>query len=384
MLRGTEIGSDHISSQEKYVSMPNRMHAFESKDYVSDFEFGVFYLLGCNVLARDTKTVKTNVHLIYDLFKFGAKNQGRAKAKIRDALMSLEEKGHIGISYTHVPMKYDTTLSITLLSNQKKYTDKMVKSGSWQYRGYTEVTNDYWEKAATLRQFRTLVYILWRQTIDYQISYLEWSSVLNISHQTAINNIKDCVEAGLIKKERGQYYIDSFGDIRQETNRYTTNQDEETSGDEDDERDLVHGDYIDKLESECTEIRNHNWYGRKNRLNANDFIIFLTTNSKNLKEAATARVNAIERSGEGGKTLIENLSNEAKKEIAAKERQERINEKLEKKIAEDLSDESFHRTVEYKKRKHKKDISHLLDELPSGDLRGSFYDDDDMDELPFE
>ncbi|QGS68704.1 hypothetical protein CV093_10170 [Oceanobacillus sp. 143] len=92
-------------------------------------------------------------------------------------------------------------------------------------------------KSNTIEQFKVLIYVKWRSFSNskkkqsYAISYREWESVLKVSHQTAVKIIEQCCEDGLIKKERGEYYTNCDGEIRQETNKYqiSSNEADETT-----------------------------------------------------------------------------------------------------------------------------------------------------------
>jgi len=347
-------------NEEPFVQMPNRMYAFETKYYATDDEFLVFYNLGKIVLARNTKLVKTNINLLNELMKLEFTNQSRACARIKDALLGLDRKGYIELSYQGT-LKNTSLLEVILPDSLDEVYTSSVKSGSWTYRGYTEVRDSLLVKAENVTHMKVIIFIRWRESIEYAISYAEWEQVLDVSHQTAVKIIKYCHDNGIITKLRGDYYLTAAGEARQKTNRYLTN--DKVVEPIDVNKTINTMVKSQNISEKSIESRKHNWFNtdKDSKLQVQDMYIFFTTRCNYLKEHAYKRINAIESVSEGGKALILDLTNKANVKIKD-EKMSREKEKTLHLQRMEAEMESYNRPFIYQKRvdNNDEDLSFLL------------------------
>lgn len=344
---------------EKYffVQVPNKMFAYDTNFFATNDELIVFYNLGTVVQARNPKQVLITIDMLNSLFPLDLTNYPRGKKRIMKALKGLQEKGYIKTKYDLTSIKNSSVIEVFLPDSKDDIYTSKVKSGAWTYYGYTEVTDDMYEKIETVGQFKILIYVKFRAGIaDYRISYREWELVLDVSHQTAVKLITECHKKDIIKRLRGDYYTTDAGEVRQEPNRYDVKVVEEKKINLEKEINTT----VKSMGSEdkTKETRKSNWFktGQASKLNADDMYIYLTTSCYVLKKHAEKRINGL-NSNENGNKLVEALMKKAKKRIR--------NEKQKEKPMSDLNILELEfaarpSNYKYKKQHNPNDISHIL------------------------
>ncbi|MGG1400169.1 hypothetical protein ABE288_20455 [Bacillus salipaludis] len=350
--------------KDYFVAIPNRMFAFETECYATNEELMVFYQLGILVTARNPRVAIANIELLNSELEFDRSNQSRGKQKVREALLSLHDKGYIILTFSDSKLKNNTHITVELPDTKSDpiYTQEIL-SGSWKYKGFTEVTHDMFDRSRTIDQFKVLIYVKWRSfsntkdRIEYAISFQEWASILKVTHATANKLIDGCVEDGLIVKHSGQYYTTFDGKIRQETNRYVVKEEEEQKP-FDIIKEVNISLHYDNLKVKSKEKRKHNWFTPNSKINDNDVYVYKTTNCLYLREHAKKRIDAISMN-ENGKKMIENFFEKANQRLKKEEQEKKVQEERDKEMVAQFEDDRF-RKWKYKKTKASNDISDIL------------------------
>ncbi|NEU30145.1 hypothetical protein GN156_05040 [bacterium LRH843] len=350
-----------MEKKKSFVPIPNKMFAFETNYFVSNEELVVFYHLHCLNLAKDHLYTITSVDILNSLIEFDLNNQSRGKKKIKQALLNLHDKGYITLSFSDSKLRNSTTLFISLPAIDSSIYKESVKSRNWKYYGFTEVTDEMYERVKTAEQFRVIIYVEWRSfkysesKDNYAISFSEWESVLGVSHQTAVKIINNCCDEGIIKKYRGDYYINPNGEIRQYTNKYEVKQESQQAAINPVKEIYTEVNAQDSKER-STEKRHHNWFvvDRNVKLNVDDLYIYLTSKCPVLIEHAKKRLEAICNS-ESGKLAMGALKEKAERRIHEEEVQKQRDEQM-------VSVFMDERKVQYNKKKASYDISEILDD----------------------
>lgn len=362
-----------MKQNDFFVAMPNKMFAFDTEFFATDDEFLLFYHLGTLVQARNTSLIIANIELLTSELCSNDTNTSRAKAETKNALFGLQEKGYISINYRESNITYTTYLHITLADLQNNVYTEPVKSGSWEYRGFTGVTDKDFNKTSTAKELKIITYVLWRSQIKYDISYYEWEKILGVSYSTAVKHIQDCHRNGLIVKQRGDYYTTSSGEIRQETNSYKIKKNVDDDNEVDYNKAFNTLSKSMKRESMSKETRKNNWFKtgskKETRLDENDFYIYQTTKCDVLREQALNRINGLKNT-KGGSKLVQYLTKKAKETISLEQRKKcsDIHELVQ---LEDMLEE---RPIVYKKQ-DTEDYSYMFDDE---DIEYK----DELDDLP--
>ena len=358
--------------EEKYVQIPNKMFAFATEYYATSDELFVFYHIGRIVQARNPYLVLTSIDMLHTITILDYGNPSRGKSRVKKALHGLQDKGYIKLTFEG-SLKNSSLVEITLPSSDDKIYKESVKSGSWTYYGYTEVRDSLLEKAENIEQIKVLIYVEWRQgikDIDYAVSYTEWEQVLGVSHTTAVKILKECTQKGMIVKKRGQYYLDSNGETRQETNQYMINTAPEKEPDFEKEFNFT----VKSLNSRVntSEERDSNWFktGNESKLDANDMYIYLTTKCSLFKEHAEKRINGLNNSGDGGQNLVTSLMKKANERLD-RETHQIVQAKINDEIAMQNMRDSMERQVVYKPQKDR-DMTWLYGDGDVIDLEDEF------------
>jgi hypothetical protein len=361
-----------MNNRKWFVPIPNRAFAFETTYYLTSEELIVLYNLHYLKLAKDPTTAVTNVNVLNELIVFDINNSSRGKKKIQEILMKLHDKGYIFLSFSDSKLDNNTVIQVFFPDLDSFIYKEPITSGNWTYVGFTEVTEEMYDRANNSQQFKVLIYVEWRsfknsnEKRNYAISYNEWELVLGVSHQTAVKVIKQCCIDGLIKKHRGQYYINEYGEIRQETNMYETKEDNQEKII--DPMKELHTFMNSEMEREkSAEIRKHNWFntGDDSWLSVDDFVIYLTTNCSILKKHADKRIKAI-CGNPSGKEKIDELNQKALQKIAISNQQSNLQLKrdmvIRKEIREGLARESTSTSTFSSRHEADYDLSDLLDD----------------------
>lgn len=349
---------------EHFVAIPNKMFAFDSKYFVTCDELMVYFQLGRLVHARDPRYTIISVDMLNSIIEFDVNNQARGKKRVKTALLSLKDKGYIEISYDKYELKNSSPIEVFFPELNDDVFTENVKSGNWTYVGFTQVNDDMFNRTETIEEFIVLIYVKWRSFENdtdrkYAISYSEWEQVLNVSHQTAVKIIKMCCQKNLIKKYRGDYYINLDGKIRQETNKYEVKEEPSINMfDLHKEINTVSNSMTN--ESKSVESREHNWFknGDESKLNENDMYVFMSTKCSVLKKHAQKRIDGL-RKTDGGSKLVEYLEKSASKKIS----DERLKKTKPKYSQNDLDEiESYLRydPRPYINKKNENDLSDIL------------------------
>ncbi|WP_248548427.1 hypothetical protein [Paenibacillus odorifer] len=217
--------------KEKFIGMPIKMFAYEHDELFitkkDENAFILYYIL--NVMACNLYTwgeVETSISLLSK--KLPIKNkESDNRAEIKRLLLSLSNKGFIRLFYDDEQLNYDTLLTVRMLSLDDPHIMDMVTSDNYKHVGWVRVTEEMFRACkGDARHFRVLIYMEWRMFRGqdnegtYCISYGEWEKVLDISHPTAVNLIKEMVDLNLMYKDGGKFYTDEYGNCKQETNKY--------------------------------------------------------------------------------------------------------------------------------------------------------------------
>jgi len=210
----------------------------------------------------------------------------------------------------------------------------------------------------SILHYTVLIYVKWREGINYAISYSEWEQVLGVSHTTAVKILKECSLNGMIVKERGQYYLNSNGETRQETNKYKINTVPDKKPDEEKELNTKVKSWSSK--NITSEERDSNWFktGVESKLEYNDMYIYLTTKCNVLKEHAQKRINGLNNS-EGGQNLVESLMKKAKEKLNKETTQIKQNKNMDK-VRMQYEIDNMAKDVVYKPKKDTKKKSSLF------------------------
>ncbi|WP_070120430.1 hypothetical protein [Bacillus marinisedimentorum] len=360
-----------MKNKDVFVPIPNKMFAFDTPYFATDEEFILFYHLHCLNLAKDTSRAIVSIDLLNSLTRFD-KNQGRGKKKVKKSLITLQEKGYIDIEFDDYQLKNNTTIDVMLPDLNSDIYIKPVKSGNWLFYGFTKVYNDMYERTSSITQLKVLVYVDWRffkgseSEGTYSITYSEWESVLSVSHQTAVKIIDDCVNEGIIRKHRGQYYTNCHGNVRQTPNRYEVKEEEQPQP-VNVEKEINTFLNSATARDNSSETRKHKWFNTVEEeniwLDEDDFYVLLTTNCQILKEHADNRINAISNNPSGQKKM-EKLKEKALKRKVREEKNKKIEEERVMKMMEEIqeTEERNRRVSRYKSQKASYDISELIED----------------------
>lgn len=355
--------------KDYFVAIPNRMFAFDTEYFTTKEELIVFYQLGLHVTARDPRISIVNIELLNAELELDRSHPTRGKKKIEQALLGLHDKGYIKMTFSGTKLKYTTHLTVKLPEMSDPVYTHEITSGSWKYKGFVEVTDDMFVRTKNIDQFKVLIYVKWRSflyskdKLKYAISYMEWESVLDVSHATAVKIIDDCVKEGLIVKHVGQYYTTLGGEPRQETNRYDVKEEKEQNN-----LDIVKAVNVvlhsDELNGKTIEKRKHQWFIMDSRINVDDMVVYLTTDCSVLKEHAEKRITGISKN-ENGKESMESLIRKAHQTIRKEEVEKKLQDKrgLEKMAEMKELWERENRAIskqKYQKKKASYDISDFL------------------------
>lgn len=203
-----------------YVMYPVRFFSYENPGFIDKNETDamlVFFILGKLSNFHERTRSFVNVSLLDGLLRLDPKSPTRSRKRIVTALEVLEQKGYI-------TMKYDSNeriCSAPLIEVQVIDKQESSLSGASKYDGFVKVTEELFELAnGDGKLLKILVYTLWRQNIDYSISFKEWSKVLGVSEKTARNLIKQYEEHGKLVVQHGEHYRDEKGKVRQAMNKY--------------------------------------------------------------------------------------------------------------------------------------------------------------------
>ncbi|WP_195536195.1 hypothetical protein [Bacillus paralicheniformis] len=202
-----------------YVMFPLKMFSYENKGFIDKNETDallVFFILGKLSNFHERTLTFCNVEMLESQLEFDPKNKQRSKKRVGDALLVLESKGYIKMTYegelTKAPLIEVETI--------QEHEDSV--SGGSTFSGYVKVFENVFQLAdSDGKLFKILVYTLWRQNIDYSISYKEWSKVLGIAESTTKRVLKEYKEQGKIVVQNGSYYRDERGQVKQEMNKYS-------------------------------------------------------------------------------------------------------------------------------------------------------------------
>ncbi|WP_336882265.1 hypothetical protein [Priestia koreensis] len=350
-----------MSKKPQYVSIPNKAFAFETDYYLENDELLVYYHVCCCVSARNPLLTLINVDMLSELITFQDNNTARKKKRIRDAVVNLHEKGYFSLSTKEEKIKNSTLLNIHLFHDKTPLFELKVRSGSWNYKGYTQIYDEEFNRVSTPEEFKVLIYTKLRSfenlkedKCKYAISFFEWASVLKVTHATAVKIINQCVENKIIIKHSGEYYLTTLGKVRQDTNKYELKTETEFEDSEHEvETQAPDDDIYVKEYHKSTEQSTHGWFYKKSnyRLTPNDMVVYFTTECNVLKKHAEKRIRAVSKSSKG-KAAMDNLMNEAR--IMMDHTAKRIEYSFESGPPEEYV---------YVKRKRKRadDISDLLD-----------------------
>lgn len=222
--------------KEKFVGFPNKMNAFDHKGLFivkKDVNaFLVYYELGR--LAQNMweyGTCEVTVSMLNKLVKAKPREKENKK-EIKRLLQVLQDLNWITIEYTEDEFDYDTLLKVTTtydLENDKRIHDQ-VKSGSFNFKGWTGATQEMYEACkGNAEHFRMLLHIKWRSNLDikYIIHQEEWMKVLDASKNTVTTLTNKLDELGLAEKIKGKLRTDN-GQIKHTGNEMilTYDQDE--------------------------------------------------------------------------------------------------------------------------------------------------------------
>ncbi|TMN23158.1 hypothetical protein [Lentibacillus cibarius] len=204
---------------EFYVMFPLRMFSYEHEGFIDKKETDallVFFILGKLSNFHDRTKTFCNIEMLDGMLNLDPNSKKRSRKRVIDALEVLELKGYIR-------MKYEGELSkAPIIEIETIQEHETTVSGGSTYSGYVKVFEDVFEHAdGDGKLFKILIYTLWRQNIDYSISYKEWSKVLGVTEVTAKSQIKRYKEQGKIIVESGSRYRDEQGQVRQEMNSYS-------------------------------------------------------------------------------------------------------------------------------------------------------------------
>lgn len=276
-----------------FVMLPHVM--FDSENKVTPEELYLYYFLHTIRLNIDFSKVFANVDLIAAAVKFihnirANENKGR----IKEVLLSLQDKGYIHIDTTKEAFGYKDTLKISL----RQYSKEFIKAN----KGFTKIYPEVYQMTDDPDKFMVLTIIKRYAKIDHQIAYTQFAEVTGRSEKHVKSLIKTLEAAGTISVDHGKYYLTEGNKVRQEINGYKIgpSHETETKSAPKAEKKLVQ--FEDDINS---EKRPHNWYKPGARLNKQDFIVFLTTTDKELKEKAKGRIRAISGNQSGEKKLNE-------------------------------------------------------------------------------
>ncbi|GGA11903.1 hypothetical protein GCM10008018_66210 [Paenibacillus marchantiophytorum] len=314
------------NSNEKFVKTPMRMLAYASPSYATDDEIAVYYEIVYHASARDVSISNVNVDLLYARLQWDSKSISRGKKRIIDALAGLSQKGFISIDCNGEEIKATTYLVIRTPRNRSKLFDEKVVSDGTVYTGWTPVTELIMKIAKADeknigQRLKVLTYVLWRNNIQYAVSFDEWANVLKVSPSTAKRIIKSLKGEGIIKVKSGVYYTDDYGNVRQEINQYSVN--DEPEADEDGYKPTITQRHsklmkVADLLMATTDRRmtkRINLFEYGSELSEDDMYIYLTTECLLVKEWGKKRFNAISKNA-SGKEMVESWESKARMMMA--------------------------------------------------------------------
>jgi hypothetical protein len=376
------IGDLKVTREMKkgnYVQIPNKIFAFDSEYFMTNDELSVYFMLCRMVSARNHQKVECNIELINSKIDFRYSDESKNKNIIKKALTGLHEKKYIILSFSDDKLNNNTLLSVYIA----KIYSEVVMSGNLKFKGYTEVYDDMYDACkGNIQHLKVLIYVDWRSQIGFDIPLSQWEKVLDVSNKTAVKILDECITAKIINKERGQYYVEN-GKPRQETNSYSVVSEEDREIKED-----IKPSFTKKVNTmvnasmrreESNEQRSHKLFGN-DKLNGNDYFVWITTECPILKEHGNKRFNAIANKSEGGKNLVASWKKEAENCLKQEKRL---------KNQQDVSDSSFKASIDDReyiyKAKKGTDYSHLFDDAHDEVIKDSWLEDlDDENEEDYE
>jgi hypothetical protein len=205
-----------------FIQIPNAF-LVEGEEKLTCEELYLYYLL-CLHESKWLNRLETNIDLLSSQI-YLAKNIHKNKAKIYETLMSLKQKDVI--HFDDIPKTDKGNVITSSLITITKHPVSFYNNHDEKYKnGFEQIHINLFNMVSDLKHserakyFMVLVYI--RKT-KREISFDEWSSVLDVSVKTAKSLIAEMEKLKLINIIHGKYYINDNDQVRQEINQYSVN-----------------------------------------------------------------------------------------------------------------------------------------------------------------
>jgi DNA-binding Lrp family transcriptional regulator len=226
-----------------FVPIPNSMFDDSTKKISPDELF--IYVHLHQMITRGTGTAIFSLSMLNALFSLYKKKEKNMEA-ISEAILSLSRKGYFQLST--VDIKKSPCVEASSFQEPKD--------------NFTKIKYSMLYDVASTFDFMILSYIL---KVKRPVSYLEFAKVLNCSERTASRHVNQMVEDKILDKDKGKYYIDEYGRLRQYINSYFYLEKETVSDDSKKPIEVYE-------ENTSKEITWGNW--KKGSLTHEDFILY--------------------------------------------------------------------------------------------------------------
>jgi hypothetical protein len=243
------------------------LNAFFHAERLTPYEFYLYSYLHASRNVLLMTTTKTNFNLLIEDVKFVKKVQDN-KDYIEASLISLRSKGVL--IYDFQDIRKDKKLEITFMEIQK---------------GFEKIPYKYFALTTDPEEFMVLCAI---KTFKRQISFLEFSKILDCSERHVKDMIPAMEQKGIININNGRYYVNENNQIRQEMNAYSVNEDVVVQHGAIVKSERVGEDVQGKLET-----RPNNWGNKDKRLTVEDYYVYLTTEDDDFKGMVENIINAL-------------------------------------------------------------------------------------------
>ncbi|MBT2285180.1 hypothetical protein J7E78_16690 [Paenibacillus polymyxa] len=188
-------------------------------------ELRIYYLIVKNELKWFDNLTKITINQISSEVSL-RKNEHQNKNRIKECLFELQRKEAIHL---------DTKIEMQLTKNHT-ILDVLFKSSNYYNsltelpRGHTQVSFSLFDMARSSEEFYVLCLIKKHEKLNNEMAYSTFASLIGICDKSAKTLINAMVDADLINRQSGQFYLNAENQVRQEINKYEVLEGGQTRG----------------------------------------------------------------------------------------------------------------------------------------------------------
>jgi hypothetical protein len=248
-----------FTNKKGFTNIPNVAFGFGTEYHMTADEMMVYsnLQLSKQIGLMETDVTVTMVDMLVATLNWETPSKpARAKKRVTDALEGLVSKGYIEIVCDGDMKKSVLTVTVkTDVKDAQAQTAVEWKENPFIWKGFTQLsTNEYNLANGNGQHLIVVDYTKWRENakFDWKIAYKEWESILNVSHNTAVEIIKEC--ESFVIKISGATYRNEQGQAKQEPNTYIV-KDEKKVNIEKKEKEVKKQSYLEKFAEKVTDVR---------------------------------------------------------------------------------------------------------------------------------